>query len=501
MKRSSPEAVQFLLESSLTLAEVEETGFRVDMKYLNRTADKLKRKIAFLHRKMMKTRVWRKWIEVHRKPNIGSRAQLGTVLFKHLGFKPKSYTDKSYNDAGELKQDARESTNKAALDHIDIPFVKWFLKAENLKKTLGTYVEGLQREAVKHADGRYYVHAIFNLNTASSFRSSEQLPNLQNQPKRNEEMANFVRRAFLPHPGEQLVDFDYKTLEVFVGQFYHKDPMMKKYLTDPKTDMHRDAAADLFMFPMDMMLQHAKEFKKSIRDSAKNMFVFPEFYGSVYFQCSKNIWEAMLRKKWTIPGTKVKVKKGVYREKLVREHLKDKGITKLGKCDPEYDAEPGTFEHHVKQVEKKLWKRFAGYARWKKDYYQEYLDRGYFEYLNGFVINVPHKRNDVTNYPIQGSAYHCLQWSMNLVNKELRRLKLKARAVNQIHDSMTLSVPPNELQQVIDIVVDIMTVRLRKHWKWITLPLEVEVEVAEVNKPWNSQKLWTKQGDEWKLKV
>lgn len=494
-KRSSAKAVKFLLDGSLALSEIEANGVRVDMKYVERTSAKIRRKIERMETKLKgKNKVWRLWQkEFGKKANLGSREQLGKVLFTRMGYKPAAYTAGSYDEEGVLGDDARGKTDKASLDHIPLPFVKRFLKVENLKKTLGTYLDGLKAECVKHKDGHSYVHPIINLNTAASFRSSEQLPNLQNQPKRDQEMANFVRRAFLPHPGEHIVDFDFSTLEVRIAYCYHKDPKMKKYLTDDSTDMHGDTAVDLFMIPPELYAKHKKDFKPTLRDSAKNQFVFPEFYGSVYFQCAKNIWEAMERKKWKMPN-------GI----TVKKHLRRKGIKRLGNLDPKAaeDNGPDTFVGHIQKVEKKLWKRFHVYDRWKKTYYQEYLDKGYLEMLTGFVVWAPHKKNDVINYGTQGSAFHCLLWCLIKMTKWLKKKKLKSKIIGEIHDSASMSIPPNELQRVITKMHRLMTVELPKAWKWITIPMKAEVEVAPVNRPWNEQVEWTKKEDgTWSAKV
>lgn len=494
MKCSSMKAVEFMLESTLALAEVEEAGLRVDMKGLNKTINRVKRKIERLEEKMKRTKVWKKWQRMFgRRAKIGSREQLGKVLFSKegLGYKAKEYTLSSYDDQGQLKADARAKTDKTALEDVDIPFVHKFLRVEELKKIHSTYLIATKNEAAKHKDGNYYVHSFINLNTAATYRSSQDRINLQNQPHRNAESSRMVRQNFLPHPDHHLVDFDFSTLEVRIGHCYHKDPMMYKYLTDPTTDMHRDAASDLFFVPTKLLDKFSKEVKMTLRHGAKNMFVFPQFYGSVYFQCAKNIWRAMNRGKWKYPGT----------NRLLTDYLRDEhNITRLGNCDPEYDAEEGTFEYHVKEVEKKLWKRFAVYAQWKKDFYQDYLDKGYFEFLTGFVVSAPHKKNDVTNYPIQGAAFHCLEWCLNELLKWKHELGLEFLILNEVHDSMTMSIPPHELQLVIHKVHEVMTVDLPAAWSWITIPLEIEVEVADVNRPWSEQVEWIERNARWQPK-
>lgn len=268
----------------------------------------------------------------------------------------------------------------------------------------------------------------------------------------------------------------------------HKDPTMGQYLHDPTTDMHRDTAAELFFLTYDQVIQG----KKTVRHSAKNEFVFPEFYGSVYFQCAKNIWDSMVRGNWTVPGT----------DKPLVKHLRKNGIKECGDCIPGQSPGPNTFERHVKNIEDLFWnKRFPVYTAWKRKFYSRYLRNGGFDTVTGFRINGVFSRNDVINYPVQGPAFHCLLWVLIELSKWMRKYKLKSKIIGEIHDSAILSVDPREEQTVIDKITTLMTKELPKAWKWIICPIEVEVECTGVDESWYTKKLWTLQGSEWGLKT
>jgi len=248
---------------------------------------------------------------------------------------------------------------------------------------------------------------------------------------------------------------------------------MLKYIKDPTTDMHRDQAMVLFSLTKDQVD------KKTTRDWSKNRFVFPQFYGSVYFQCAPNIWEAVIDETNKLPGTEITVK----------EHLKSKGISKLGDCDPKGKPLPGTFVYQVKLAEDDLWQnRFKVYARWKQDFWQDYLRDGGFSLYTGFRINGIYRKNEVTNYPVQGAAFHCLLWCLIRLQKWLKRHKMKTLIIGQIHDSMVLDIYPPELKDILAKVKKIMTEELLNHWKWIIVPLEVEAELAPINASWYEKK-------------
>lgn len=491
-KCSSQESYRLIHEGSLALSRISANGVRINEKYLTEKTTQLKQEISELETTMKKDRIWKIWERTYgMKAEIGKRQQLSKVLHEKLGYKIHDYTEKSK----ELeKKHWRAKTDKTALERIKEPFVQQFLKIEGKKKTLSTYFIGLEREMVLARDGCWYIHPIYNLNIASTYRSTCTAPNFQNVPKRDEEMYKLVRQCYLPHPGHHLVEIDFSTLEVRIAYCYHQDPVMRKYLTDKTTDMHRDMASELFLLDKEEI---ARWGKKTCRDSAKNQFVFPEFYGSVYFQCAKNIWERMKRQKWEI-GTSDSDQV----LQTVMQNLKKKGISKLGKCDPELEAVKGTFEYHVQQVEKKLWSTFKVYSQWKREWFDAYMRTGSFEMLTGFVVNTGHKRNDVINYPVQGSAFHCLLWCLIELDKWLIKHDMKSKIIGEIHDSMVLSVHPSELQEVLHRAHWIMTYLLPQAWKWINIPLEIEIDVAPVDEDWTKQKQWIEHPEDgyWCLK-
>jgi DNA polymerase I len=109
------------------------------------------------------------------------------------------------------------------------------------------------------------------------------------------------------------------------------------------------------------------------------------------------------------------------------------------------------------------------------------MKRGGFKTLTGFWIEGVMGRNDVINYPVQGSAFHCLLWSLIRLQRELRWGKMRALIVGQIHDSIVADVPADELDDFLPLAKRIMTEEIRKHWKWIIVPLDIEAEVSESN--------------------
>ena len=59
--------------------------------------------------------------------------------------------------------------------------------------------------------------------------------------------------------------------------------------------------------------------------------------------------------------------------------------------------------------------------------------------------------------------------------------KWKTKIVGQIHDSIVADVHKSELKDFLHLCRRIMIDDLRKEWKWIIVPLEIEAEVGETN--------------------
>jgi DNA polymerase-1 len=450
---TTADAYDLLHQGVLALADVEANGMRVDVGRLDRTIVETGRKIEEITAELQRDQVWKSWKRRYRdKASIGSRMQLATVLGDEL------------SPGKKRTATGRTSVDEEALEQIDLPFVKGFLRLEKLKKLKSTYLVGVQREVV---DG--LVHPSFNLHLVRTHRSSSDSPNFQNIPIRDKEIGELIRSCFVPRKGRLLVEVDYSAIEVRIAACYHQDPTMIKYIEDPTKDMHRDMAAECYMLEQGQVTKEARFY-------AKNQFVFPEFYGSYYVQCAPNLWNAIDR-----AGLKVQMPNGEPGRSL-KAHLEDQGIDGLGDCDPRQKPRKGTFEHHIQQVEQDFWgRRFRVYAKWKQDWHRQYLKQGWFDLLTGFRIAGVYGRNDVINYPVQGVAFHCLLWSLVRLVKWLKKNRMKTVIVGQIHDSIVADVHPDELDDFLAMAKRVMTGDIRKHWGWIIVPLEIEAESSETN--------------------
>lgn len=454
---------ELLHEGVLEFARLEAAGIRIDVPRLEKTKVKLDKDIRELKQEIEKNEIWKMWRKRYgTAANITSHDQLGTLLYDVLKF---PVTDRT--DAGQ------PSTDEEALQKIDHPAIPQILRLAGYQKARGTFLKGIEREIVGDR-----IHPSFNLHTARTYRSSSDSPNFQNFPVRDKEIAQIIRSHFIASNGCVLVENDFKGIEVSVSACYHKDKNFISYITTPGKDMHRDMAAQLYMLK-------PGEVSKDARYGAKNKFVFPQFYGDFYISCARSLWDWIERGKLTGPDGKSLFK-----------HLEKHGITELGLCDPEKSPSSDSFEAHVQEVENDFWNnRFKGYGRWRKKWYGEYLEKGYFDLLSGFRVYGSFRRNAVVNYPVQGAAFHCLLWTLIQVNRRLRKYRMKSKVVGQIHDSLLGDVRIPELRDYLCIVEEVVTVDLLKHFDWIIVPLEVECEIAPPSGSWfDKREIKFKQG-------
>lgn len=461
------EGRDLLFRASLALAETEARGMRIDEVYLAKTMADTKRKMTELEVKLREGKIWRTvWQKrFGSKAKLSSDDQLRVVLFDELGYTPHAFTD-----TGKAK------VNAESLGKIKEPWILDYLKYAKYEKMHGTYLKGIHRETVNG-----FLHTTLNTHLVITYRTSSSGPNLQNVPIRDPEIGNIVRRCFIPREGKRrIVELDFKRIEVVVAACYHKDPTMIEYIEDEKNKcMHRDMAREIYM------LDKPWQVSKDTRHTAKNQFVFPTFYGSYYAQMAPHLWESVDIRKLEI-ATKENNKGG---GGSLRDHLKAKGIKKLGACDPEQKPKPGTFEKHLQEIERDFWdNRFPVYKQWKYDWYEKYLRRGYIDMLTGFRCQGFAKKNEIINYAVQGSASHCKLWCLIMLQEEFKRRKLKSYVVLEIHDSLVLDVAERELETVLEIAVELMTRTLPKVWKWIIAPLGIEAEAAPVGGGWNEKK-------------
>jgi DNA polymerase-1 len=409
----------FFMEGLRNLLDIHLNGIKFDNEVYEKNYNELTEKINVLHNKIMNSNEVKKWKGIDF--NYNSSKQLRELLFDICKWKSKGNSKTGLNsvDAVNLKLYNKEFTNN-------------ILEKRQLTKMRDTYLSQFKREEING-----FLYPIFNLHTVSSFRPSTSFPNMANVPKRNEIAKDMIRETIIAK-NDRLIEIDYSGIEVMMAACYTKDSNLINYILDENTDMHRDTAADIFCI-------HKNEVTKELRYLAKNKFVFPQFYGDYYVNCSNNIWQALNIEQ--------------------KELLKSKGF-----------LDKRLFEEHIKKVENIFWnERFKEYNEWKKNNYNNYLEKGYIEFNTGFRATGIMRRNQVNNLVFQGSAFHVLLWSLCKINKYLKENNYKTQIVNQIYDCIVFDSVDSEWNKLKPVIKKIMLEDVRKYYEWIIIPLKAEV--------------------------
>lgn len=464
MKYPTKDALKLMLDGAIALAQASSHGMRIDVPRLERTTADAIAKIAELEQRLYDDPYWRKtWQRLHgNKSKLGNRQQLCAVL-KEKGFE--------FDEETATGQDAMD---KKVLAHIDLEFVRNYERWEQYRRLYGTYLKGIKRELVGEL-----IHPVFNLHTVITYRSSAKDINVQNLWNRNPEMAKLLRECFIPRPGNVILEIDCAAHEWRIAACKWRDPNMIKYVKSGK-DVHGEMAAQCYCTPVD-------DVSKEMRSVGKNGFVFPRLYGSYYISIAQAMWLA-------IAENNLKTKSGV----PVMTMLRRAGITELGELDPRADTEEGTFVHHLRLVEKEFLGMFPVFAKKSEEWYQRYREVGGFPLMTGFWVGGLMSKNNCLNSDIQGSAFHCLLWGFIRCMKQLYKRQLDALLVAEVHDCMVYDCPVDEVQEVIDMTIDVMTVQLPQAWDWICVPLAMEPEMAETN--WWAKKPMVQKNGLWVLK-
>ncbi|MEA5042863.1 MAG: DNA polymerase I [Oscillibacter ruminantium] len=204
------------------LAEMEQTGCRVDAKALSDFGELLSSRAKELETKIYQL--------ADGEFNINSPKQLGEVLFDRLGLPHGKKTKTGW------------STNADVLEKLRwvSPIVDAVLEYRQLTKLKSTYADGLLKAL--DPDGR--VRTSFQMTVTATGRLSSTEPNLQNIPTRTD-LGSEIRKMFVPDNGNVLVDADYSQIELrLLAHISGDEGMRAAFLSGG--DFHAETASKVF---------------------------------------------------------------------------------------------------------------------------------------------------------------------------------------------------------------------------------------------------------------
>lgn len=233
LKKEGLESLFFDIEMPLiyVLAEMEETGVKLDTVALKQSSDVLTGELNKLEK------------EIHElagvKFNINSTKQVGEILFERLKIEEKAKKTKtgSYSTSEDILEKMRSKH----------PIVGKLLEYRGLKKLLSTYIDALP-ELIRPETGK--VHTSFNQTVTSTGRLSSTNPNLQNIPIRDD-LGREIRKAFIPD-NEDCIFFsaDYSQIELRIMAHLSKDEHMIEAFRSG-ADIHAATAAKIYGIPVE----------------------------------------------------------------------------------------------------------------------------------------------------------------------------------------------------------------------------------------------------------
>lgn len=328
------------------------------------------------------------------KFNLSSPKQLSEVLFDHMNLPTK----------GIKKGKTGYSTGQKELDKLRgiHPIIEVIERYRELTKLINTYIDTLP----VLADENDRVHTTFNQNVVVTGRLSSTDPNLQNIPIRTE-LGRKVREAFVPKEGYTFIQADYSQFELRLAAVLAGDrEMIDGFNRDE--DIHKRTAALIYGVP-------DNEVTKEMRRSAK-VINFGILYGmsphGLSVATKMSVKEA---KDFIERYFKLRIKLKEYLDSII-DFAKQHGYVKtlFGRKRPANDINS-----------------------------------------SNYMVAEAAKRSTI-NMPIQGAEADLMKLSMIHLDEELEKRGLKARQIIQVHDSILLECPEDEVETVKELVKNVM---------------------------------------------
>jgi len=343
--------------------------------------------------------------------NIASPRQLRQVLFDEL----KLPAQRKTGITGEASTNQETLERLAALGHL-LP--QKILEHRQLAKLKGTYVDALPG-LVNPETGR--IHASFNQTVAATGRLSSSDPNLQNIPIRTEQ-GRQIRQAFIPEEGWVLLAADYSQVELRLLAHFSGDEELRRAFAEDR-DVHASVAAQIFGVP-------EAEVTSAMRRVAKTVN-----FGVLYGMSAHGLAARL----------------GMPREEAERF------------IASYFSRYPKVAEYQSRLLEKCRRERYVGTILGRRREISGIRAESTYQQRN-------QPEREAINMEIQGSAADLIKAAMLGIYRRLRREKLEARMLLQIHDELVFEVPPGELHAVAALVAEEMTTALK-----LDVPLKVDL--------------------------
>jgi len=348
---------------------------------------------------------------VGHKFNINSPQQLGAILFDGLKLPHARKTKSGY------------STDATVLDGLrDVhPVIEPLLEYRQIMKLKSTYIDALPA-LIDRETGR--VHTNFNQTATATGRLSSSEPNLQNIPVRTEEGPQ-VRQAFIAEGDCLLLAADYSQIELRIMAHLSQDPgLLAAFARDE--DIHAATASQVFGVPLSEVSPPMRRVAKTVN--------FGVIYGISDYGLEQAT-ELSRQEAAQFIAAYFEKYKGVkaYLE-ATKNQAREKGYVQSVSGRRRYIPEINSFNAQVRQAAERM----------------------------------------AVNMPVQGTAADIIKLAMIELQRRMDGLGLRSKMILQVHDELLFEVPPNELEKMKSLVLEIMPNALI-----LSVPLKVEFKVGK----------------------
>ncbi len=214
MIQPTPECVRLFLEGAQALAQIEHNGVRIDEARLDRTMAYVESEVRSVTARLRQHKLWGEWRKrFGRDAKLGSGPQLAWLVYTHLSYMPREFTDTGL-----------PSTEESVFETVEEPWLDDYFRLKKLKKILDTYLKGMKGQL---AGG--FLHPFYHLHTTVTGRGSSSDPNWQNIPIRDEELGKLIRDCVVPRKGRVFVESDFGAMEFRMAAVFWADPAMIRY--------------------------------------------------------------------------------------------------------------------------------------------------------------------------------------------------------------------------------------------------------------------------------
>ena len=350
--------------------------------------------------------------------NLGSPKQLGELLFNKLKYPVLKKTE-----SGAL------STDNDVLEQLSrrkYKLATYLLKVRRYEKLLSTYVEKLP--GIVKSDGK--VHGHFNICGTATGRLSSNNPNLQNIPRDKS-----VKGIFVASEGNLLLQADFSQAELRVAaSIANEENMIQAY--QEGQDIHRLTASRVLNIEPSMVTGEQRQMAKGIN------------FGFVYGATADGF------------------------QRLV-EHDYNLHLS-LDEC---------------RDFREKYFKLYPGLVSWydrTKIFVRKY---GYIEYPTGRFRRFPEAKglkdipNEVfrraVNSPVQGSSSDIVLYTMVVLRKLVTKLKLSAKIILTVHDSVVLDCGEDYISDVVNEIDNICSGYIPEQFPWLSVPMKFDYAIGK----------------------